>query len=226
MLEILKASAGSGKTFNLAKTYIGMVFRSEDPYAYRHILAVTFTNKATDEMKSRILKELDILATSPEKSGYYKEFSAEFGGAAALKKKAYEVLVNILHDYNAFSISTIDKFFQMTLKSFAREIGQVASYQIDLDKKSLVKESVDRILDSLSEDNPKLLSWLKEYAMEQISENGRYSLEPGLYEMAADLESEKLATVLEKHGLDLTSLYSNENLTLVRKACRDRKSVV
>lgn len=221
MLEILKASAGSGKTFNLAKTYIGMVFRSEDPYAYRHILAVTFTNKATDEMKSRILKELDILATSPEKSGYYKEFSAEFGGAAALKKKAYEVLVNILHDYNAFSISTIDKFFQMTLKSFAREIGQVASYQIDLDKKSLVKESVDRILDSLSEDNPKLLSWLKEYAMEQISENGRYSLEPGLYEMAADLESEKLATVLEKHGLDLTSLYSNENLTLVRKACRE-----
>ena len=70
MLTIMKASAGSGKTYNLAKTYIGLLIKNADPHAYRHILAVTFTNKATDEMKSRILKELHILATRAEKSDY------------------------------------------------------------------------------------------------------------------------------------------------------------
>ena len=59
MIRILKASAGSGKTHNLAKTYIQLLLRSQERFAYRHILAVTFTNKATDQMKSRILKELD-----------------------------------------------------------------------------------------------------------------------------------------------------------------------
>lgn len=220
MLEILKASAGSGKTFNLAKTYIGMLFRSEDRYAYRHILAVTFTNKATDEMKSRILKELDILARDPESSGYYKDFSREFGGKEKLQKKAAHMLVSILHDYNAFSVSTIDKFFQMTLKSFAREIGQVATYQVDLDKASLVKESVDRILDSLSEENRGMLDWLRRYAMDQIQEEGSYKLEKSLYEMAGDLESDNLKNALEGLGMDIATLYSKENLSAVRKACR------
>ena len=62
MLKIMKASAGSGKTYNLAKTYISLLLKNKDRHAYRHILAVTFTNKATDEMKSRILKELHTLA--------------------------------------------------------------------------------------------------------------------------------------------------------------------
>ena len=57
MVEVLKASAGSGKTYTLANKYIGLLLESDDRYAYRHILAVTFTNKATDEMKSRILKD-------------------------------------------------------------------------------------------------------------------------------------------------------------------------
>ena len=68
MIEILKASAGSGKTFMLAKKYITLLLQSQDRFAYRHILAVTFTNKATEEMKNRIIKELHILATDPKKS--------------------------------------------------------------------------------------------------------------------------------------------------------------
>ena len=70
MIEILKASAGSGKTYNLARKYISLLLRNKDRYAYRHILAVTFTNKATDEMKSRILKELHIMAVDPHSSKY------------------------------------------------------------------------------------------------------------------------------------------------------------
>ena len=74
MIKIMKASAGSGKTWNLARQYIRLLLERKDPYSYRHILAVTFTNKATDEMKERILNELHLLATAPSSSGYFDDF--------------------------------------------------------------------------------------------------------------------------------------------------------
>lgn len=86
MIRIMKASAGSGKTFNLAKTYIRLLLTDEERYSYRHILAVTFTNKATDEMKSRILKELHLLAVSPKDSPYYEELVLAFESEDGLVK--------------------------------------------------------------------------------------------------------------------------------------------
>ena len=161
MIKIMKASAGSGKTYSLARTYISLLIRSKDPHAYRHILAVTFTNKATDEMKNRILKELYVLASDPKKSAYFKDFvPSVVSSESLLQKKAQEVLHDILHDYSSFAVSTIDRFFQQTLKAFSREIGQFASYQVELDRDSLVAESVDRLLDSLTEESGSLLSWL------------------------------------------------------------------
>ena len=149
----MKASAGSGKTYSLARKYISLLLESKDRYAYRHILAVTFTNKATDEMKGRILKELHVLATDPGRSDYYDFFVPEkISTKEELQRKAKVVLSDMLHDYSAFAVSTIDRFFQQTLKAFSREIGQFASYQVELDKESLVAESVERVLDSLTED--------------------------------------------------------------------------
>lgn len=220
MIRILKASAGSGKTFHLAKTYIRLLLMSEERHAYRHILAVTFTNKATDEMKSRILKELDILAREPEKSDYYEEFRKEFGSAEKLRARAGELLVDMLHDYGAFAVSTIDRFFQRTLKAFAREIGQFASYQVELDKQSLVHESVDRILDALTEENKEMLNWLTDSVMDQLEQGGRYSLESRLYEMAEALKSDEHREVVRQAGIDEKKAYSKENLLAVRKGCR------
>ena len=132
MIEILKASAGSGKTFMLAKKYITLLLQSQDRFAYRHILAVTFTNKATEEMKSRILKELHVLATAPQTSDYYGDFvPGLYPDDHMLAEVAGTVLCNILHDYGAFAVSTIDRFFQQTLKAFSKEIGQFASYQVE-----------------------------------------------------------------------------------------------
>ena len=139
MLKIMKASAGSGKTYSLARTYISLLLRGKDPHAYRHILAVTFTNKATDEMKSRILKELHVLAVDPAGSAYRNDFIPSiFKSEDQMQKKAQEVLHGILHDYSAFAVSTIDRFFQQTLRAFSREIGQFASYQVELDRDSPV----------------------------------------------------------------------------------------
>ena len=135
MIKILKASAGSGKTYNLALEYIRLLLQSPERYKYRNILAVTFTNKATDEMKRRILKELFILSTRPEDSDYYDVFvPGTFPDAETLRKKADRCLCSILHDYSAFAVSTIDRFFQQTLRAFSREIGQFSSYQVELDR--------------------------------------------------------------------------------------------
>ena len=149
---LYRASAGSGKTYTLVREFLTLCL-SSDNLTYGNILAVTFTNKATEEMKSRILKELHILATNPAASGYYKEFiPSSYPDDASLQKAAETVLCNILHDYSAFAVSTIDRFFQQTLKAFSREIGHFASYQIELDRSSLIAESVDRVLDSITGD--------------------------------------------------------------------------
>ena len=190
MIKVLKASAGSGKTYALAKEYIRLLLGSTEPLAYRHILAVTFTNKATDEMKRRILKELYILSTDPASSPYRKDFVPSLlADNAALQKRAGEQLTAILHDYSAFSVSTIDKFFQQTLRAFSREIGQFASYQVDLDKASLIQESIDHVLDALTEDDSDLLIWLTEAVRSDLARGGKLRLEQKLASVAESLLS-------------------------------------
>ena len=222
MLKIMKASAGSGKTYSLARTYIRILLGNADRYTYRHVLAVTFTNKATDEMKSRIIKELYILSTDPAASGYHDDFvPALFVDDDALKEKAGRVLHDILHDYGAFAVSTSDRFFQQTLKAFSREIGQFASYQVELDKNSLVAESVDRILDSLSAEDSDMLAWLTDNVLEQIEQGGRYNTDANLMEMAMRLKSQQRQEIMEKAGIDEDAVCSQENLMQIRRSCRD-----
>lgn len=222
MLQLMKASAGSGKTYSLARQYIALLLKSIDRYAYRHILAVTFTNKATDEMKSRILKELHIMASDPSKSDYRDYFIPSlFPSEAELQEKAKRVLQDILHDYSAFAVSTIDRFFQHTLKAFSREIGHFASYQVELDKDSLVAESVDRILDSLTEADGNLLSWLTENVLEQIEQGGRYSLDANLMDMAKSLMSPQRQEALDHAQVNPDELCSKARLQTIRQRCRE-----
>lgn len=212
MLQILKASAGSGKTYALAREYIRLLVAGESPDAYRHVLAVTFTNKATDEMKRRILKELYTLSRNPEASPYYKAFvPAVVGDAATLQRRAQRQLSGILHDYSAFAVSTIDRFFQQTLRAFSREIGQFSTYQVQLDRDALVSESVDRVLDGVSEENGTLLHWLTASAQDQLQQKGHFSLEEGLQDMAKSMQ-----TLPPGQGI-----YSKERLTQLRGLCRE-----
>lgn len=205
-MKILKASAGSGKTYALSHTYIEYLLASDDPFAYRHILAVTFTNKATAEMKKRILKDL-------------YEISADSGNP--YQGKAARILSDILHDYGAFAISTIDKFFQQTLKAFSREIGYFASYQIELDRKSLIEEASDRILDSLSEDDRGTIDWIKQSAMEKIEQGSFFKLEEGLCEIGERLKSDEFRTLSGELGIDPEKDFSKERLAVIRRKCRE-----
>lgn len=200
MIQITTASAGSGKTYTLAQTYIRILLDKfeENPRSYRNILAVTFTNKATAEMKDRILKEL------------YSRSKED--------PRAKALLANLLHDYSAFAVSTIDTFFQHTLRAFSHEIGQFAQYQIELDRKSLIHESMDRILDSLTPDNRDVLDWL-DGELSSALETGRSTkFEDVLYKMGENLKSENHRSLKESSGI--VEDYSKERLTALRKACR------
>lgn len=169
-LSVYKASAGSGKTHRLTAEYLCLLFNF--PNAYKHILAVTFTNKATDEMKNRIIKELANLALGNESdytvllSGKYKLTEEQ------VRLKAKETLIRILHDYSSFSVSTIDRFFQQTMRAFTREIGLGGGYNVELDTNKVLNEAIDSMLSDLEKsDNKQLLDWLIRFSEEKV-ENG------------------------------------------------------
>ncbi len=199
-MKVIKASAGSGKTYRLSHTYLDYLLNSGDPYAYRHLLAVTFTNKATAEMKTRILRDLAKEAES--------------------NKDARQYLLGILHDYGAFGVSTIDRFFQQTLRSFARELGQYNSWQVELDKGSLVSEAVDRVLDGLTEDKTELAEWLRSNALEQIARSRRFRLDDGLAEICGSVKSDEFRQLASGSGIDLAEAWSKERLGKLRATCK------
>ena len=216
MMHILKASAGTGKTYRLSREYIRLLLSSDDPAPWRHILAVTFTNKATDEMKRRILKELYQLSVDPSASPYYAYFQKTLQlPDVQLAARANSLLALILHDYSAFAVSTIDKFFQQTLRSFSREIGQFASYQVDLDKPALLEESVDRVLDALTEGDRVLLDWLTDGVRTELERGGRFNLDGRLLEMATSLSSEEHDTAARRLGVDEKALWDKARLKKV-----------
>jgi len=199
-MKVVKASAGSGKTYTLANHYIGLLMNSEDRYAYRHILAVTFTNKATAEMKARILRDLEKLADT--------------------EPKARRILVDILHDYSAFSISTIDRFFQQTLKAFSREIGQFAAYQVELDKQSLVEEAMDRVLDGITPEDRELIDWLMQSVMVKVEAGSKFKLDESLYEIGRKLKSAEYRKLASKLGINDDEHWSKQRLETIRSRCR------
>ena len=113
--KILSASAGSGKTYRLAYKFVHDTIKhfTSKPYLYRAILAVTFTNKATEQMKSRILKEINCLATNIDNSSYLGDLQRDLGlDKSEITKRAKIIRTRILHDYSHFMVLTIDKFFQ------------------------------------------------------------------------------------------------------------------
>jgi len=139
---VIKASAGSGKTHRLTGEYLHLLFAK--PNNHRHILAVTFTNKATDEMKSRIVEELYRLASGGT-STFLNDLTQSFLlNEAQARGRARSILEAILHDYSAFSVSTIDRFFQQTLRAFTRESGLTGGYAVELDEESLLTEAAGK----------------------------------------------------------------------------------
>ena len=174
-LLVYKASAGSGKTFTLAVQYIRQLI--EDPYSYKRILAVTFTNKATTEMKERILSQLYGIATSLKSSdGYLKEIMKTSDKSVdEIRKAADTALKNIIHDYSRFRIETIDSFFQSVMRNLARELELGANMTIELNNGDVLSDAVDSMIEKLDRMSPTLY-WLLEYIEERIADDKRWNV--------------------------------------------------
>jgi len=173
-LLILKASAGSGKTYSLTNEYLKLIERDRD--AFRHVLAVTFTNKATEEMKRRVIEEL------------YKR--------SATNPVSKERLVNILHNYSSFSISTIDRFFQQTMRAFAREIGKSGSYNVELDDNMVLAEAIDMMIQELDKaDSEELLNWLILFSSDAIENGKSWDVRGGINALAQQMFKEAFRVI-------------------------------
>jgi len=182
-LDIFKASAGSGKTHKLTHKYISFLLgdKAKDD-AYKHILAVTFTNKATEEMKSRIVKALYKLS---EGEGEECEKKSE-DEIAVIKKQARNALTAILHDYSNFQVCTIDKFFQQIFRSFARELGSFSNYRVELSNDDVLSHVVDELLSGL--DDPcvgnQVFDIINKFAEDQLRYKSKHSFQKRMLEFA------------------------------------------
>lgn len=193
-LNVIKASAGSGKTYTLAKNYIEHVLfvpgkggklelrRAKD--YHQHILAITFTNKATQEMKTRIVNEMFTLSLDPAKSDYYDDFKKECSQDAldGLKDAASQALNALLFNYSAFKVSTIDSFFQSVLRNFARELDRDYNYDIELNDKYAVRLATQSFLSSLGKERQltggkitQVEKWVKEFQSIQLDAKAKWN---------------------------------------------------
>ena len=169
-LTIYKASAGSGKTFTLASEYITLVVKN--PQDYSRILAVTFTNKATQEMKMRILTQLYGIAHSlKESQPYFEQVQTKTDlPEITIRENAAEALSLLTHHYNYFRVLTIDAFFQAILRNLARELNLTANLRIDLNDTQVEAQAVDNLVNDL-EEGKDVLIWISDYIDRNIEDN-------------------------------------------------------
>jgi uvrD/REP helicase len=169
-LTVYKASAGSGKTFTLASEYITLVVKNSQDY--KKILAVTFTNKATQEMKTRILSQLYGIAHKlPDSQAYYEQVLRKTGfPELTIRENAAEALSLLTHHYNEFRVQTIDAFFQSVLRNLARELNLTANLRIDLNDEQVEAQAVDELINSL-EEGEEVLTWIRDYIDKNIEDD-------------------------------------------------------
>ena len=174
-LTVYKASAGSGKTFTLATEYISLLV--ENPMNYRTILAVTFTNKATEEMKMRILSQLyGIWKQLPDSDKYLKKVQEKTGlNAEVISQRAGIGLSNLLNNYNFFRVETIDTFFQSILRNMARELDLTTNLRIGLNDYQVEELAVDQLIADLSTTDA-MLQWILQYIMDNISDDKSWNV--------------------------------------------------
>lgn len=186
--KILNASAGSGKTYQLAYKYVHDVV--EQPALYRHILAVTFTNKATEEMKSRILREIHALASGAA-SSYLRTLCEKLAlDAETVRRRAAEVRSKILHDYSHFTVLTIDTFFQRILRAFIKELGIDLNYNVEIETASVLAKGADTLIEQVAVD-AELQRWMREFVQERIDEGRKWDVREGILSLAGEIFKEK-----------------------------------
>ena len=183
--HIYHASAGSGKTFTLVKSYLKQALEFPGKRGFRKLLALTFTNKAVNEMKVRILRSLNHFAQSPIPASsqvLFQQLQEELNlPEERLRERSAQLLKEILHNYAFFDISTIDRFNHRLIRTFSKDLGLPHSFEVLLDENMLVEEAVDRLLDR-SGTSEALTDFLIAYTLQHIEDDRSWDIRWALTE--------------------------------------------
>lgn len=180
---LYRSSAGSGKTFTLVREYLRLTLNVPENAGKN--LAITFTNKATTEMKSRVLDTLGDLSRNQE-SDLAKKVTEDLGDAEYARKQSGELLSTLLHNYHDFSISTIDSFFTRIIRPFSRELNLPANFDIHLDEEQVIEEITDQIVKKASEDT-QLREFFKGFISSNIEAGKTWNIEKTLHQAAKEI---------------------------------------
>jgi len=200
-LKILKASAGSGKTYALVQEYLRIVLKQDNMNAFSRIMAMTFTNKAALEMKERVLKALVILAYQEDKD---KEFIDNTSKNLEMNpnemgERAKKILKRILHNFSDLSIQTIDKFNIRLIRSFTRDLDLPGDFEIILDTEELIEKTIDKLIDSVGEKGKENLSKLLiEFARYNVDEERSWDFKRSLLDFMKLSEKEEFKSVITR----------------------------
>jgi ATP-dependent helicase/nuclease subunit A len=213
-LLLLSASAGSGKTHRLSREFVRLCLQSENPSYAGSLISMTFTNKATQEMKERILKLLMELAQSKlvpdENDALFPTFKAL--GQQEVARRADAVLHYLLKNYHFFSVSTIDSFFQGIIRQFQRELSLDFPVEVELDTDAVLEASIKHLFDRLDA-NPDLLQWFNQWVRDKLNDGGDWDVRKDLRNLGKELFREGVSD----HWDETISL---EELRAVQKELR------
>lgn len=200
-LTVYSASAGSGKTFSLVQEYLGLTIAGElGSNAFKHVIAMTFTNKAAWEMKSRIIEALDALSNYSELSEEQKKKASAIMMAAegntqltaeAIEKRARKTLSEILHNYEEFHVMTIDKFSLRLIRTFNKDLDLPEDFEVVLDEKEILEQVVDELLSKVGKEGYERVTDLTlKYAKTNLEEGNKWNFRKKLIEFAEVLTKE------------------------------------
>ncbi len=198
-LFVLSASAGSGKTFQLVLQYLSILLNTKSPNKFKSIVAITFTNKASLEMKTRIIDALFNIAKFKSGEGDLKTAEIIDELEKLLKIDSHEIikrsgnaLKSILHGYENFNVSTIDKFNLRLIKSFSNDLELPSEFEISLNEDEVLDEVLDLMLNSIGENgNAHLTKLLKSYAKSNFKDGNQWNFKRQLMSFASSLSKEK-----------------------------------
>ena len=192
-LKVYTASAGSGKTHALTREFLRLMLSTDDPRHFTTIQAVTFTKKATAEMKGRIVAELSTLVHRPQESLFTDELCKLLSiSESKLQGRARATLHSLLLDYSNFRVRTIDSFFQEVVRSFAYELGRSGALHVQIDSDQILRQAVLEVLARQDHEgsDKDIEAWLREMTTDSIENGKSYSIDGELCKFAKQLESE------------------------------------
>ncbi len=225
--QIYNASAGSGKTYALVKNYLKICLSSNNRMLFREILAITFTNKAANEMKDRILDQLMLFAAYKKEMAADSEYSmlrdlaSEMSiEAELLSNRAKEVLTTILHNYSAFSVSTIDTFTNRLVRSFAHDLKLSSTFELEIDGQQIIVDAIDKMLSTLTEGS-KLTDVLVKFINEKQQDEKSTRIESDLSNIGQHLMAESSAPYTKQ----LKSMSMQEIMDAQKSLRKERKEL-